>query len=812
MKLKMSTFTAAITFLLFSPIIDARTCFLERPAYNDPTLQAVIEVSAGNYTFTDRKCSFFYPYYAHEGITAENCAANAASITLDKGYAPFGVMFRGSKSTPRNDIKDYKWEFFDTDGTTLLKRKLHDGTEADAVFHSWNAAWVYDTPGTYTAKLTITRNNDTTATATKTVTVWARDGQNYYVDSAIGDDRYSGESETVAGGCDVETEPYYTCDGPWKTATRAFSEMAPVAITSGIVDGKMTANNKCLTFVEKDFYLYGAGAFSLYRSQANLMKNRVKDVNGKPYPKQTSAEICSTLKSSRTSVLGPGDSVLFKRGQTFDMETGLLTLNSYNSTDDKTGIIYNYENIAIATVAKVGHWSSAMGVHFGAYGASEDPKPLIKNTGKYASVVIDFSGAGGFHFAMTDLSFDLESPYRNILASRMNRGNRSVLIAGTNTPINLIYKNLDARRMEQGIVLVGDAYTDSSGTTENHADGLFIFNNNFYDSMVVQVFTQNGHEDVALVDNRLEFAANHLIYSSLSNSLVYGNLLSKPSFGRTAYRMAGSETGDINNWIGHNLMEGWIDPRTYDKDGREWSANGTSWHNSFINFNPNVQFLDSHAHTIYDTVFDNNTITGGAQQLMNIGNVDGLRVTNNTFTNADSEMGGARIELSALTASRPTRNVEFSGNTFNETGGNPAGSSIFGIENYRYESCEDQADHADIRIVDNIFNLASNEAKLIKFAELKQYGTTDKLPVASAETKAQGIFTVTGNTLNVPGSDYAPLQVGGDSTSIKISYCTSGFDPYCSGTSFLGNPYRLYNSDSTLYPTMFGGNTFNVSP
>jgi hypothetical protein len=811
MKLKISTFTAAITFLLFSQIIEARTCFLERPAYNDPTLQAVIEVSAGNYTFTDRKCSFYYPYYAHEGITSENCAANAASITLDKGYAPFGVMFRGSKSTPRNDIKDYKWEFFDTDGTTLLKRKLYDGSEADAIFHSWNAAWVYDNPGTYTAKLTITRNNDTTATATKTVTVWARDGQNYYVDSAIGDDRYSGESETVAGGCDVETEPYYTCDGPWKTATRAFSEMAPVAITSGIVDGKMTANNMCSTFVTKDFYLYGAGAFSLYRSQANLMKNRVKDVNGKPYPKQTSTEVCSTLKSARTSVLGPGDSVLFKRGQTFDMETGLLTLNSYNSTDDKTGIIYNYENISASHVAKPTHWSPTMGVHYGAYGASEDPKPLIKNTGKYAASVIQFDGAGAFHFAMTDLSFDLDSPYRNILATRMNRGNRAILSGGIGVPINLIYKNLDVRRMEQGIILVGDLYTDATKTIENHADGLFVFNSNFYDSMVTQLFTANSHQDVAAVDNRLEFAGNHLIYSDISESIIYGNLLSKPAFGRTAYRMSGSEVGNINNWIGHNLIEGWIDPRTLEKDGREFS-DGTSWHFSLINFNPNAQYLDSRAHRIYDTVFADNTVTGGAQNLMNIGNVDGLRVINNTFTNADAEMGGARIELSAITASRPTRNVEFSGNTFNETGERSLSSSIFGLENYKYEPCTDQSDHANIRIVDNIFNLSSNEAKLVKFAELKQYGTTEKLSLDAAETKAQSIFTIAGNTLNVPASNYSPLQVGGDSTAGTLASCLSGFDPYCSNNSALGVPYRFYNSDSTLYPTMFGGNTFNVSP
>jgi hypothetical protein len=113
-----------------------------------------------------------------------------AGASFSRFYAPLPVFFEGWKSSPREDIVDWVWDFGD----------------GAAPFHGFNAAHVYEKPGTYTATLTVVTREGQTASTTYTIEALQATGKTYYVDSVIGDDANPGTSP----------------DAPWKTATKAF--------------------------------------------------------------------------------------------------------------------------------------------------------------------------------------------------------------------------------------------------------------------------------------------------------------------------------------------------------------------------------------------------------------------------------------------------------------------------------------------------------------------------------------------------------------------------------------------------------------
>jgi hypothetical protein len=113
---------------------------------------------------------------------------------LTSYYAPLPVFFEGWKSTPREDIVEYRWDFGD----------------GSPVEYGFNGAHVYEAPGNYTCVLTVKDSNGNTDTANFPVEVLERDGITYYVDSDLGDDSNAGTSPGA---------------GAWRTATHVFKGM-----------------------------------------------------------------------------------------------------------------------------------------------------------------------------------------------------------------------------------------------------------------------------------------------------------------------------------------------------------------------------------------------------------------------------------------------------------------------------------------------------------------------------------------------------------------------------------------------------------
>ncbi|NIA14256.1 MAG: PKD domain-containing protein [Nitrospiraceae bacterium] len=116
---------------------------------------------------------------------------DGAAVSATQSYAPMAVFFEGWQSTPRDDIATYEWNF-------------GDGAET---FKGFNAAHVYQTPGTYTASLTVTNQYGWSDVATVVIDVLAADGTTYYVDAEYGDDANPGTS----------------LEQPWRTAAHAFN-------------------------------------------------------------------------------------------------------------------------------------------------------------------------------------------------------------------------------------------------------------------------------------------------------------------------------------------------------------------------------------------------------------------------------------------------------------------------------------------------------------------------------------------------------------------------------------------------------------
>lgn len=147
-------------------------------------------------------------------------------LTLTRGYAPFAVFFEGWESSPRNEITKWEWDF-------------GAGTETDEsgrTADGFNAAHVFETPGSYTVTLrTMNALGERSNPVTKTIEVLKRPvNGTYYVDSETGNDSFDGLSQSAGNG-----------HGPWRTADKAF-KMADRTGTDGITEWPLKPGDQVL--------------------------------------------------------------------------------------------------------------------------------------------------------------------------------------------------------------------------------------------------------------------------------------------------------------------------------------------------------------------------------------------------------------------------------------------------------------------------------------------------------------------------------------------------------------------------------------
>ncbi len=127
------------------------------------------------------------------------------AVSLTRGYAPLPVFFQGFKSFPREEIIDYVWNF--GDGNAYEKNPN--------TFHGLNAAHVYETPGRYTATLTVYDRFGSSDSTSVEIEVLAPNGKIYWV-AEEGDDNWTGLCQNPPSNPEIDN-----C-GPWRTGTKAF--------------------------------------------------------------------------------------------------------------------------------------------------------------------------------------------------------------------------------------------------------------------------------------------------------------------------------------------------------------------------------------------------------------------------------------------------------------------------------------------------------------------------------------------------------------------------------------------------------------
>ena len=629
-----------------------------------------------------RRCSYYWPYFKGkikkpDGsiLNKIECRRYANLLTLSKGYAPLGVFFRAKIKNNQSDIRSYNWE--------ILGPIVNNSAPIVAKFDSFNAAMIFEVAGKYNVNLQVIFNDGTKVDDRITVTVWPRDGKTYYVDSKLGDDRFNGLSITPDNKCVPINNPIGKCNGPWRSATRGFSVLAP---RNWRKKGAKyyTAESICHINESNNIFPYTNSRYGLSRKSVATRSEALRDKKGNYLPTYQ-ANICTSLANLQKVTLKPGDQILFKRGQTFKLETSLLTSTIQNLKKD--GHIFQSEPIV-----SVGHWSNILGIHFGAYGIGK--KPFITNTGDSSSFIFHIPGVGLMHLSFQDLEFDLQS------SNGPPHNNRASFLFAVGQPINLMLSRINIKRFDQGLLF-------------HNAHGIFINDSNFFDSKVGQLYSETS-TDVAFLNNKFDYSGNHIAYTNMSHALVKGNTFSRIAFGRTALRIFGYNPNRITKsiWISDNNFQGWIDPRTSDDcniASRCQYADGKRYNWSLVEFHPNVPNEDRFMKNI---VFKRNLVRN-AETLLRVGATHNLLIENNIFDTTD-DYGAARIKLHSNFSRRPLKNIIIRDNLFLERSVERMHQSpIIELAEYTNES----DNHKQLSIINNNF-LNSNNC-IVKLKSLK---------------------------------------------------------------------------------------------
>ena len=666
-----------------SPATTVRMCFDQPLASSDTTLQAVIDVNSTDHTnFNQLKCSHYWSYFQNaidftdaNGVTRKlqqsDCPAHPELMHLRQGYAPFGVFFRGWQSTPKAGITNYAWE---------IRGPMQTGqnfTQAPLVanYNGYNAGHIFETPGLYQAQLTVTSSTGTTVSALTDINVWSRKGRTFYVDSDIGDDRNNGQQTTLsARRCDPALVS--GCPGPFKTATRAFSALAPRTSTASTAEYK--AADMCAAWTTQSFTQYTVGNLAVLPTTPFLQSLAVKDASGNY--KTADFPVCSQLKTVATSLYQAGDQILFKRGQSFKFDVGINGVDNY-TLKDNNGVTATYQQKRCNPLVYIPHWGLPAGVHFGAYGTGA--KPLIQNVSDTGECdAFSMYGVGQMRLSFADLSFDLQSGHLDEFSGKPERA--TFMFAPGSDPLGMAFARVDLKRFTQGIVM----------STNGSAQGLFLFDSNTYDSDIVHLYTQASFRDVALVRNNMDYSGNHIAYTSLANAFLFRNTFSKPAFGRTALRVYGGSFTAPNHhvWIEGNQFLGWIDPRTGDRQ----YADGKRYNYQLVEFAPNGpgDLIG------YDLVFRRNNIQA-AETWLKVSSWADVKIEANNFETRDTG-GVTRVKLGTEYQARPLRNIRFSANTFTDYGNTDlTPKRLFDLQKYNGPECSDQSGHVGIAIENN---------------------------------------------------------------------------------------------------------------
>ena len=369
----------------------------------------------------------------------------------------------------------------------------------------------------------------------------------------------------------------------------------------------------------------------------------------------------------------PGDRILFKRGQTFEVTSKTTIGNGYG-----TG-----------------------GYYFGAYGSGA--KPLIQWKGASSDFMLDFDFGSGY-IGFTDLQFQFYDEATGI---------KGIGLIWVNEYLkNILFLRDDFYNPDNGVWII-------SGVEESRpVSGLFMVNstvhNNETHSTSATQIAAFGLNSLAILNSTFDQAGNHIAYFGYIDKAVIANsVFSRPAFGRAALRISGEsfEFPANNIYVADNYFLGWVDPVA---DSRAHNGGGTRYNYNLVNFGPN----NTSEKMLTDIIFENNVVTN-SESLMDITNGENIKIRNNIFVTPDvSTARKFAFSSNVGWETRPLKNVDFVGNTFVLSGNVPtyALNGILQINDFDKTSVYGDR-HQNVRIMNNII-YSNGSGRAISFDKL----------------------------------------------------------------------------------------------
>lgn len=307
-----------------------------------------------------------------------------------------------------------------------------------------------------------------------------------------------------------------------------------------------------------------------------------------------------------------GDKILFKRGGTYPIN----------------------QQISFS------HYQANFGYSFGAYGTGD--KPIIKWAGSSGgmNVLIAALGVGPFYISFSDLEFDL---------TNTANGSSIGFYFSDNMIQNILLNRLNIKNTQGNTAIVVEGVTNQQtyGTDWN-ASGFFIIDCNLYNSYI-STFAMCAR--FAAMNNYYDLAGNHHNYlDMIQRGVITDNIYTRPAFGRTGIRIAGSAQYTKNVYVANNYIGGWVDPingyptagyndptsANYDPDHAHNGGGNT--------YNYSVNYLSPQApgsQQISDIIYENN-ITTNFEMASTFGAITGnFIVRNNKFISPSETAGSA---------------------------------------------------------------------------------------------------------------------------------------------------------------------------
>ena len=374
-----------------------------------------------------------------------------------------------------------------------------------------------------------------------------------------------------------------------------------------------------------------------------------------------------------TWIYQPGDRILFKRGQAFEVTSKTTIGNGYG-----TG-----------------------GYYFGAYGSGA--KPLIQWKGASSDFMLDFDLGSGY-IGFIDLQFQFYNE---------TTGVKGIGLIWVNEYLkNILFLRDDFYNPDNGV------WNISGVDKSRPVSGLFmvdstVHNNETHSTSVTQI-AAFGLNSLAILNSTFDQSGNHTAYFGyIDKAVIKDSVFSRPAFGRAALRISGEsfEFPANNIYVADNYFLGWVDPVA---DSRAHNGGGTRYNYNLVNFGPN----NTSEKMLTDIIFENNVVTN-SESLMDITNGENIKIRNNIFVTPDvSTARKFAFSSNVGWETRPLKNVDFVGNTFVLSGNVPtyALNGILQINDFDKTSVYGDR-HQDVRIMNNII-YSNGSGRAISFDKL----------------------------------------------------------------------------------------------